>query len=524
MRTRPESADRFALKLAVIALFCLAVAVFLGKAPDSTLPATDAATHAALSMNATAQGLVPALPIGAEAQGGHWGQGFNDHPFLYFYVSGWLMRFFGPDAWSAKLFPCLMSVGCVMLTFWLGALLRSAAFGLLAGFILLASREFVIDGLNAHLDNVMTVFILASFIAWRKNRVFLAGALAGMGVWFKSPVALLLFPAALFFEGLASVKSAANWKRVGLALGTALVTGFSLWFVAGALGGMDLVRDYWVRQLWGTAVGGRGGAQSWNPFQFVAILRSHYMPWSILLIVSLIWAFARKACWQVASFRVPLSAAGVLIAAVSLIRFKYDHYFVPAYPFLALLAAHAPAFWLERHAERFYRGFSVFVLALVTFLLATPVETAPESFPALRKFMALIQAHGACEDRVVIVNGGQPYGTFQDYSSLIHFYTGRHAVGTECVGLVQAASDPRAGWIVVSGANFRACVSEELRREFPAVWEYRGQFLLSRRVPAPASGGPAQVHDLSFLGRELKAATDCKAAPLPSNRYHGAAD
>src|SRR5262249_49703976 len=160
---------------------CFATVIFLAKAGDSTIPATDAATHAELAMSATAHGWIPKLPLAQAVDLGSWGEGFNDHPFTFFYVSGWFMRLFGPDSWSAKLIPCLFSVGSVMLTFSLGRVLRSTMLGLVAGIILALSRDFMRDGLNAHLDNVMLFFILASFIFWEKGRHVLAGVAVGLG-------------------------------------------------------------------------------------------------------------------------------------------------------------------------------------------------------------------------------------------------------------------------------------------------------------------------------------------------------
>src|SRR4051812_26261392 len=168
--TNPETTSAPAVQrdrlLAVIAVLCFSAVIFLAKASDSTLPATDASTHADLAMSATAHGWIPKLPLGQEGDGGNWGLGFNDHPFTFFYLSGWVMRFFGPDAWSAKLMPCLFSVGCVILVLLLGRLWRSTMFGLIAALILTLSRHFIIDGLNTHLDNVMGFFILASVLLW----------------------------------------------------------------------------------------------------------------------------------------------------------------------------------------------------------------------------------------------------------------------------------------------------------------------------------------------------------------------
>lgn len=500
----------------VVAVLCFAAVVFLAKATESTLPATDAATHADLALNATAFGLIPRLPLGMAANGGHWGAaGFNDHPFPYFYLSGWVMRYLGADAWSAKLLPCLFSIGCVGLTIALGTLLRSLALGVVGALILTLSRAFVIDGLNGHLDNVMIFFILGSFIAWLGNRHFLAGILAGMGVWFKTPVSLLLYPAMGLYH-LMRLEIRSRLLPLVESFILALFVASLVWIASGYLGGWGMVRDYWVRQLWGTAIGGRGSSQPFNPLEFGSVLRSQYMPWTIPLAGGVAWN-ALSLRFRRAEFLVPFTAALVVIGAISLMRFKYDHYFVPAYPFLALIGAQPLCLWVERHASGFYRAFTLVALLVSTVILCSPINPSPESFPALRRFMAIIQSFGDCHDQVLFVNGYQPYAEFDDYQHLIHFYTGRDALEADCQGLEAATADPRIKWIILSGRNYPACLTGEISRRFP----YRiidgnqallGQYGLTREGSAV---------DLTPLSRELKAAVDCRPAPLPRDRYHG---
>ena len=500
---------------ATIALFCFSVAIFLAKANESTLPATDAATHAELAMNATAHGLIPKLPLAQAADLGSWGAGYNDHPFLFFYVSGWVMRFFGPDAWSAKLLPGLFSVGCVMLTLLLGRALRSTMLGLVAGVILCLSRHFIIDGLNAHLDNVMMFFILASFILWERERYSLAGVAAGIGVWFKSPVAFLLFPAAFIahsvrFEIVGKLRPLARASLIAVAVASVV------WIATGLIGGWDLVRDYWVRQFWGTAVGGRGGTQEFDPFTFVRVLRSHYMPWSVFLAIGLTWnvVFLRIKRRE---FAVPAAAAAVVIVAISSLKFKYEHYFVPAYPFLALVAAQPLAFWFEKRERKVYRVFTIITLLGLTYLLATPINPSPESFPSLRRFMAYIESRGDCRDKVVMVEGGQPYGTYLDYSNLLHFYTGRRTEKADCQTMNLLAQSREVKWILLAGKNFPACVDDSVRKAFSKVLTDGDQILLARTEMV--EGGDGRI-DLTPLNRELKAVVDCVPPPLLNDNYH----
>lgn len=500
---------------ASISLICFALILFLAKASDSTLPATDAATHADLAMNATSHGIIPHLPMSAEVDGGHWGAGFNDHPFAFFYLSGWVMRIFGPDAWSAKLTPCLFSVGCVYLLFLLGRELRSTMLGMIAALILVLSRHFVIDGLNAHLDNVMIFFILASFLFWEKQRYYAAAIVAGLGVWFKTPVALLIYPTMLVVH-LARFEILSRFKSFFISLAIALAVASGIWILTGWIGGWSLVSDYWVRQLWGTAVGGRGGVQAFEPLAFFHVLRSQYMPWTLFWLGGLAWNLILFR-WGKKEFLIPFTATAIVVGVISLIRFKYDHYFVPAYPFMALVAAQPLAFWLERVESSFYRGLMAFTLMGATFILVTRTEPSPESFPALRKFMSVIQSHGDCRDKVLMVEGGWPYGTYLDYGNLLHFYTGRPTAQADCQTVNLLAQNREVKWILIAGKNYTDCLDQGVRGSFSKTFLDGNQALLVRSGVIDSDGSKI---DLTDFNRDLKAVTDCKPAPLPRDRYH----
>jgi hypothetical protein len=505
---------RWEWHFALLALGCFSALFLLAKATDTTLPATDAADHAALAMQATALGWIPHFPIGGDSIARIWGAGYNDHPFVPFVLMGKLMRLFGPTAWSAKLLPCLLSVGCVLEVAWLGILLRSRLTGILAALMLALTRPFWIDALNNHLDNAMSFFILASFIAWERRRPLLAGALAGVGLWFKTPVAFLLFPT---FALAAVIRG--NWgptlRKLALAFLVAALTGAAMWAVVGFTGGWEWVRDYWTRQFWGTAVGGRAGAQSSDPLIFFRTLKASFVPWSLFVIWALAWASWRGRLKR-PGVLIPLCAVTVLAVAISSIRFKYGHYFAPAYPFLCLLAAQPLVGALQRFETTVYRGLAAATLVLATFLVCTPVEPSPESFPALRKFVPYIQGEGSCADRVLFVRGAHPYAGDGDYEHLVAFYTGRKLLSFDCTEAGAASRDPAVRWILVSGPELRGCLGAEARAGFGRVYRYRDEYLLGRG-PAPARA----VTDLTPLGRELLAVTDCRAPELPQNRYEG---
>ncbi|MGZ3696951.1 MAG: ArnT family glycosyltransferase [Bdellovibrionota bacterium] len=508
--------DRF---LAFFGLLCLALMMMLGKSWENTLPTNDASVHADLALSATAHGLIPILPIGAESTGGHWGAGFNDHPFFGLYVEGWILRLFGPTAWSAKLLPCLLTVGSVMLTAWLGALWSNPLTGLFSGLILLTSRHFTGNGIENHLDCLMAFFILASFVAWEKGRPWLASVLAGVGMWFKSPLALLLFPA----QALAVLirrRPRRIWPVLFAGGALALVVGLCVWIPIALQGGGRLLYDYWVRQVWGLLILGKNTAAAHdpliagrqNPGAHDPLLVWHtivsWKPWSYFLAISLASALWRQT-FRYRSTLVPFAAAAVMVVVVSVMRSQHSHYLDPIYPFLALLAARPLGEAFQELELPVLRGFAVVPLLLGTFFLVTPTIMGPETFPALRKFSAFIQSSGQCTDRVLVVTGGEPYGGFYDERALLNFYSGRNVLSASCAEAGAQPIAPEVHW-VISRDN---CPSDPWRSRFPAALRVGSAVLRTDRIET------SPVVDLTSLARELRAPTDCVAAPLPHNRY-----
>ena len=498
-------------RYAVLAVLALALTVFFGKSYESTIPATDTGTYASLSLNATQSGFIPQFPIGAEKNGGYWGKkGFNDQPFLVLSLMGEAMRFFGPTTWSARLVSSAFSVLGILLLLWFGAKTRKPLVGILAAIILIGSRDYLADGVNAHLDNPMTFFIIGSFWAWYGGRFVLAGVLAGIGVWCKSPVALLILPAA-FLSSIFEGKFRENiLKMIALSV-TAIAVGSVVWLVSGFFGGWELVQDYWMRQVYGTAVGGRGQVQEHDLLYVWQILRARWTPWVYLFPIGLVLA-PLQGRLRARSFTLPLSAVLILTLVISLMRFKYGHYFVPALPFAALIAAEPLALVLGYVEEFFYQALLVGSLLGVTFLLCYPISLSPESFPAVKRFSALIQSYGKCSDHVLVLEGGEPYGNFDDYKPELEFYTGRKVESVTCENVSARAVD--APWLILTRFSLENCLDQDAHASFSSSFQLGSQFLLSRLIPV------TQKVDLTPLERELRAPLDCQAAPLPKDRYH----
>jgi hypothetical protein len=498
--------------LPVLGLLSLSVCVFLGKSWETSLQALDSTTHALIALEVSKGEGGPRLPMKNLETNLRPDARFNDHPFPLFYFNGKIMRTLGPGAWGARLLPALFSAGCILLTAWLGTLLFSFPVGLLGGLITLLSRDFVLIGSRFHLDTPMIFFILLSFVLWVKNRPLSAGLAAGIGIWMKSPVSLLLFPAVgltLLFLGKLDRKALRKLFTGAL---IAVVTGGLVWVLTGILGGFDLVSDYWMRQVLGTAVGGRGSTGSTDHWLGLALLRRNYQPWFWLLLFATGRIFFRKL-WRHEGILLLLSSALVLELVMSLIRFKHYWYFLPVLPFLGLLCVAPFEAALARARPLIENSITAMGILAPMLLVSLPVPLGPEDHPGLRKLAPFIQAYGTCRDRILYIDGEQPFGSDLNSTYELAFYTGRRILQGVCKDAMDLVKRESPEWIVVTGINRRRCLAREVGAAYPVEWNFGGQFLLARNVPEQKQG------DLTPLVRELKPPLDCVSIPLPENPY-----
>ena len=500
-------------KLAFASLLSLAALVFMGKPDQTSLQSMDSAYHARIALEMTEGNGLPKLPMRSQE---HFEEGkttFNDQPFPLLYLDGLIMRALGPSAFSARLLPSAFAVGCVGLTVWLGALLFNFEAGLAGGLILTLTPEFIRFGARFQLDPAMIFFILLSFIAWRKNRIWLAGIAAGFGLWMKTPVALLLFPAVTLALPLSRSFTWKSYRNLVLSAFIALGAGAGVWIVTARLGGWELAIDYWKRQVFGTALGGRGVVRDTNYFMGWEALRTFYIPWFWPLMASLALIAAGKRFREV-GVALCLSAALVIFVLISCLKFKYFHYYLPMYPFLALLIAYPVRNLLNQGRE----GFSLFLIGTAllanTLLIITPIRLGPEPYPALTFFNAIIQSHGTCTDTVLYLNGGQPYGATQDYLAEVQFYTHRRILPADCESAAGLIRKWKPEWIIATGSNREKCIPGDLRKPYANGYDFGNQTLFSRILPAES------LRDLTPLDRMKKVVTDCTPPPFTRDEFH----
>ncbi len=513
----------------MVSLLALAAVVFMGKANETLLRGIDSNIHAAVAMGATSHGLMPKLPMPFRpyTQSGPSapvlkvpGSTFNDHPFFLFWLNGLAMRVLGPQAWSARLLTGLFSVGSVFLTLSLGRILVSPVFGFVSAIFLVFCRDFVLTSATMSLDTAMVFFILLSFYFAVQRRFLLVGAVAGVGLWMKTPVVLLVFPT-FFLKELVQACSHRDWtkwmismRRWGWSLLIALCVGSWIWIVTGVFGGWDLVQDYWVRQLWGTAVGGRGqgGGTQWG--FFFHFVRTGFIPGLPFLLWALV-KIVRQRRFLEEPFLISVLAVLVMASVVTALRYQLGHYITPVFPFLALISAYAVHEIAARNEAKVYLATCTFAPLLMAALLIFPISMGPEAFVALKKFMPLIQAHGDCDDVIGVVPGGEPIGSALDYELVLNFYTSHPVEVMECKQLRQKLEAKRPPvWLIVAEENLEPCLPPQDREVYRSILRVGHQYLFTIQ---DLNRG---VFDLTPLELELRPTQDCRSPAYPKDLWH----
>ena len=510
--------------LAFLSVIALAAVAFLGKSHETLLRGIDSNIHAGVSMAVTSVGPVPLLPMARRpytqsgptrvALGDGVGQVFNDHPFFLFWLNGGIMRALGPSAWSARLLTAAFSVGSVLLTFAIGNFTVSALYGILSALFLIFCRDFILTSSTMSLDTALVFFTLLSFVAWIRGGWMALGLAAGFGLWMKTPLVLLVFPTALVTHA-AQRNLKAHLPRLLKAGALAVLVGSLLWLYTAKMAGWDVVRDYWIRQVWGTAVEGRDAGQSptdWGFFwKFVV---TGFLPGFPFLVWALI-KITRRREWTVLPTLPAAAAVFILATLVTAMRYRLGHYVTPAFPFLGLLSAYAVHDWLKPHEDKFYLCLTAFTVVLVTTLVIAPVSLAPESFVALKRFTPFIQTQGSCDDLVLLVPGGEPVGSAHDYQLFLNFYTSRPIQVASCDELNSKSAGAR--WIILSHQNRQSCLSLKNRKRFSQNYRVGNQYLLGLGHADPSQ---PDLFDLTPLELEQQAVTDCQAPHYPRDRYH----
>jgi 4-amino-4-deoxy-L-arabinose transferase-like glycosyltransferase len=269
-------------------------------------------------------------------------------PPLAYWLAAGSFRLFGVNDFAGRLPFALAGWVTLALVYLLGRDLIDARFGLTAAAILLTSFMFFRSFRLAETDSLAALFVTAA-IRWLWTgsvrpqcapvAFHLGGVAIALAVLAKGPPAL--FPVFFLIAWAVAERNYAPLRRFatsGALLTTAVVAGW--WFLAVRTSPEAHVLADELKVV----TGGEdhvGKFYAYFPETLKAIA-----PWAGMFVLGLFWGL-RDWRKQPAA-RVAILWLGVILLPLCLIGNKQDHYLVPLVPSLALLAAFAVRYALER--------------------------------------------------------------------------------------------------------------------------------------------------------------------------------
>ena len=273
---------------------------------------------------------------------------------------------------------------------------------LLAGLILLSSFEWLRSAVTCRVDTILSASLAGALLAlfgWRergrKGFPFLAAFFIACAALTKGPIGVAL-PLAIFslFELLSGEKTVRNVVAIGLrgaAIAVPVVLVVSLWYLGGYLQRGDVFIDKIYYENFARLTSSMEDEPHKHAAPYmVLMLAVGLLPWTLVWLATAVRYFS-KADYTITAFRRMWRNASDLqryafISAVFIFVFfcipssKRSVYILPAYPFIAVLAAESFAVWGERSKRlmvamsKTLMWFSFCIAGLVTFGLLVPVS------------------------------------------------------------------------------------------------------------------------------------------------------
>lgn len=342
---------------------------------------------------------------------------FYEHPPLYMWITAGAFEVFGTGDFAAKFFSAVSGFGTIAALYAFGRWRWNHRFGLLAATALLTTLYFIDYGRKARLENPLTFFVFLSFaatvVSLRRRRALWA---AGAG-WAMALAFLVKGAPALVCLAVAGI----GWLLVPLTLGERLRLAGA--FAAGALlgGGPWLVAqfvvddgrffDWYVHRqvewsLAGRPGSGAAGARGLSGLLFYSrnLFLEMMIPWGWVGVAGAIAVLRRRRWRQEEALVLAVVAALGVLGAFSLIPFRQARYVLPAFPFLALLAAEAlRVAAIDERAQRvFARLLPALLVLLVAVATLTPVPFYSKKDGAFLPLRPFVDAATAPSDSLLV--------------------------------------------------------------------------------------------------------------------------
>ncbi len=273
--------------------------------------------------------------------------------------------------------PSAIAVVLFSACFYLFVLRRaSERSALLAGLILLSSFEWFRAAVTCRVDTILSTSLAGALLAlfsWRergrKGFPFLAAVLITCAALTKGPIGVAL-PLAIFslFEFLSGEKSVGNVVKIalrGAGIAVPVVLVVSLWYIAGYLQRGDAFLDKIYYENFARLTSSMEDEPHKHAAPYMLLMLAiGFLPWTLVWISAAASAFSKRNYtlralqerWAQATDlqRYAFVAAACIFIFFCIPSSKRSVYIMPAYPFIALIAAESVSVW-GAHTTRFMR-------------------------------------------------------------------------------------------------------------------------------------------------------------------------
>jgi len=398
-----EANSGFSQRYILCSLFFMATLVSLQHA---WVPGffSDGYLYAAFGKNAALNGywLVPSLTQES------YNEFFHHTPFI-FILEGVLFKVFGASYVTARIFPSLFFLLSILVIYRLKEQMKDGLY-LLAIFFFITTPPLIKKVRFPNIDLPLMLFFFVSFcffymaITKNKKNWYGCGLFFGLSLLCKGPVALLIPTCVLISlalsKRLSHLKSSTPW--LGLILGGVI---FSLWPLALGLTGKFYVFENWFEFTFIHTIKNSRGDSS-PVYTYLLFLIKNAPLWFFFTLIGTFYSFKSRNFFQTSI----LSFFWGMIIFLSFASFKYSNYIIPAYPFMAILAAIGftqllPRFVTNRLLNSVPYLFAAASLVLLVFPITNEGRRDRGIFEAKKAFKSV----GFSPSEYYIVDGVYPY-------------------------------------------------------------------------------------------------------------------
>ena len=268
----------------------------------------------------------------------YWnGRDYFDHPPLYFWLSGLVVKLFGLGEWQVRIISVIVGIAATGLVYLIGEKLGNKATGVWASLIWLTLGQVVVRISHGNLEGLVVMLSLAVIYLYLQKRIIMAGIVLGLGFLVKGWL-LGLVPM-LFLASYEVYTKRRLSIRQFLTIGFMAVGVFGLWLVPAAIKfGWPVVQRYVFNPEAGR-LSQAGTMFSWKFFEY--LIRDVGWWW-----IAVVGGFILMG--KLKSVTPLLVTAGVYIMAVSFLNEKSDWYLIPVYPLVALAIGQIVARWRQK--------------------------------------------------------------------------------------------------------------------------------------------------------------------------------